>query len=131
MLIGLQCLFKHQENTMNSMDFRSLKLKSELGILEIILHLVTWFLIILFTLGLGAFVFPYYMTRFIISKTHVIDRDSGQIIGKLNCEINLVQIIGYVVIWAILSFITFGLLYFVYLYKIIAHCINHTRVISA
>ncbi|MDC9592488.1 DUF6693 family protein [Xenorhabdus sp. IM139775] len=116
---------------MDLMDFSRLKLKSELGTLEIIFHLIIWFLIILFTLGLGAFVFPYYMTRFIINKTHVIDRDSGQIIGKLNCELNLVQIIGYVVLWAILSFITFGILYFVYLYKIIAHCINHTRVIAA
>lgn len=115
---------------MNLMDFRSLKLKSELRILEIFLHLIIWFLIILLTVGLGAFVFPYYMTRFIISKTHVIDRDSGKIIGKLDCDINLAQILGYVIIWAILSFITFGLLYFVYLYKIIMHCINHTRVVS-
>ncbi|PHM75098.1 DUF6693 family protein [Xenorhabdus kozodoii] len=115
---------------MSSMDFRSLKLKSELGVLEIIVHLVIWLLITLFTLGLGAFVFPYYMTRFIISKTNVMDRDNGKIIGRLQCEINFAQIIGYVVMWAILSFITFGLLYFVYLYKIIAHCINHTRVIT-
>ncbi|MDX7998068.1 hypothetical protein FE394_02355 [Xenorhabdus sp. Reich] len=116
---------------MNSVDFRGLKLKSELGILEIILHLIIWFLIIFLTLGLGAFVFPYYMTRFIISKTHVIDRDSGKTIGKLYCEISFSQIIGYVILWAILSFITFGLLYFVFLYKITAHCINHTHVISA
>ncbi|WP_422641374.1 DUF6693 family protein [Xenorhabdus beddingii] len=112
------------------MDFRSFKLKSELGILEIILHLIVWLLIILFTFGLGAFVFPYYMTRFIINRTQVIDRNSGRTIGRLTCDINLVQIMGYVIIWAILSFITLGLLYFVYLYKITMSCINHTRIVS-
>ncbi|PHM46021.1 membrane protein [Xenorhabdus mauleonii] len=115
---------------MNLMDFRNLKLKPELSIIEIFLHLIVWFLITLLTLGLGAFVFPYYMTRLIINKTLVIDRNSGKIIGKLDCEINFAQIIGYVILWAILSFITFGLLYFVYLYKIIAHCINHTHMAS-
>ncbi|MDX7987235.1 hypothetical protein FE392_07805 [Xenorhabdus sp. 12] len=113
------------------MAFSNFKLKSELSIIDIILHLIIWFLITLLTLGLGAFVFPYYMTRLVINKTQVIDRDNGKIIGRLNCEINFAQIVGYVILWAILSFITFGLLYLVYIYKIIAHCINHTHVASA
>ncbi|WP_408675360.1 DUF6693 family protein [Xenorhabdus szentirmaii] len=75
-------------------------------------------------------IFPYYMTQFIINKTHVIDQNNGSIIGKLNCKINLTNMIGYIIIWAILSFVTFGFLYFVFLYKITAHCINHTRVVT-
>ncbi|WP_175203333.1 DUF6693 family protein [Achromobacter ruhlandii] len=108
---------------------KQLVLKSDLTIVEIIGHVVVWILLILITFGLAAFVFPYYMQRFIISRTSVMD-ESGRRVGRLLCTIDLVSAIGNIVIWILITIVTFGLGYFVFLYKIHAHCLNHTKIVD-
>lgn len=103
-------------------------LKCELSTLSIIGHAIIWIILTVVTLGLALFVFPYYMQRFIINQTSVYDMN-GQKVGRLLCEIDLASMIGYIILWIILSFITFGILYFVFLYKIHAHCYSKTRMI--
>ncbi|SUA58536.1 DUF6693 family protein [Oligella urethralis] len=108
--------------------FGGYQLKCELSTLSIIGHAVIWILLTIVTFGLALFVFPYYMQRFIINQTSVYNM-GGQKVGRLLCEIDLVSMIGYIILWAILSFITFGILYFVFLYKIHAHCYSKTRMV--
>ena len=103
--------------------------KSELGLVDIIGHFVLWVLLTIVTLGLALFVYPYYLFRFIISKTYVVDAD-GKKYGRLICSIDLASIIGNVVLWIIITLITFGLAYFIFTYKILAHCMNHTRIVD-
>lgn len=105
-------------------------LKSNLSVGDIIGHAVIWILLTIVTLGLAIFVFPYYMARFIISRTLVTD-SSGVTVGRLECTIDLASIIGNIVIWAIISMLTLGLGYFIFMYKIYAHCLNHTRITTA
>jgi hypothetical protein len=108
----------------------NLTLHSRLTIGDIIGHAVIWMLLSIVTVGLGLFVYPYYLYRFVISKTVACDRD-GQEVGKLVCTIDLANIIGKVVIWMLLSIVTVGLCYFIYLYKIVAHCMENTRLVGA
>ncbi len=106
-----------------------LNIKSELTVLDILGHGLLWIVLTFVTFGLALFVFPYYMQRFIISKSYVFD-DSGNKVGRLECTIDFASILGNVVIWALLSLITFGLAYFIFIYKITAHCMNHTKVVA-
>ncbi len=109
--------------------FQNLQLKSELGAFDVLGHLVVWLLLTLVTLGLALFVFPYYMQRFIISKTYAYD-GNGKKVGRLVCTIDLASIIGNIILWAIISIVTLGIGYLVFLYKITAHCMTHTKVVS-
>ncbi|QIE23392.1 hypothetical protein SBC1_12750 [Caballeronia sp. SBC1] len=102
-------------------------LKSDLSVGDIIGHAVIWILLSIVTFGLALFVFPYYMARFIIGRTNVVDA-SGMRIGRLECTIDLASIVGNIVIWAIISVLTLGLGYIVFMYKIYAHCLNHTKI---
>lgn len=108
--------------------FNGLQLKCELGTLEVIGHAIIWIILTFITLGLAMFVFPYYMQRYILNKTVAYDAN-GKKIGQVVCEINLASMIGYIVLWAILSFITFGILYIVFLYKIHAHCYSKSKIV--
>lgn len=109
--------------------FQNLQLKSELGAFDVLGHLIIWILLTIVTLGLALFVFPYYMQRFIISKTYAFDGE-GKKVGRLVCTIDLASIIGNIILWAIISIITLGIGYFVFLYKITAHCMSHTKVVG-
>lgn len=101
-------------------------LKSNLSVGDIIGHAVIWIFLTIITFGLALFVFPYYMARFIIGRTAVIDANGAKI-GRLECTIDLASAIGNIIIWAIISLLTLGLGYLVFMYKIYAHCLNHTR----
>ena len=107
--------------------FTSLDLRSELTLAAIIGHGIIWILLSLVTFGLALFVFPYYLQRFVIGYTYVYE--GGQRVGKLDCTIDFASILGNVILWAIISLITFGIGYLIFLYKINAHCLNHTRII--
>ena len=109
--------------------FQNLQLKSELGAFDVLGHLIIWLLLTLVTFGLALFVFPYYMNRFIISKTYAYDGE-GRKVGRLICTIDLASMIGNIILWAIISILTLGIGYLVFMYKITAHCMTHTKVVG-
>lgn len=113
-----------------STSFSNYQLKSELGFMDVIGHVIVWIILAIVTLGLALFVFPYYMQRFIISKTYAYN-EQGQRVGRLVCTIDLASIIGNIILWAIISIITLGIGYLVFMYKINAHCMNHTKIVGA
>ena len=102
-------------------------IKVDLTLGEIIGHIIIWFLLCVITFGLALFVFPYYMFRFILSKTTVINTE-GKAIGKLTCDLDLANMIGNLLFWIVLSIITFGLAYFIFAYKLVAYCVNKTTI---
>lgn len=115
-------------NEVTMANFNGLQLKCEIGTLEIIGHAIIWILLALITFGLALFVFPYYMQRYILNKTVAYDA-SGKKVGRLQCEIDLASMIGHIILWTILSIITFGILYIVFLYKINSHCYSQTKLL--
>jgi len=103
--------------------------KSELTFADILAHGIIWILLTLVTFGLAIFVFPYYLQRFVISRTAVYD-ETGLRCGRLVCAMDFPMILGSVLIWTVISIITFGIGYYLFLYRMQCLCMNHTRIVD-
>ena len=103
-----------------------MKIKANIGTLDILGHLILWFIIILITFGIGAFFFPYSFSKFIIDRSELID-DQG-VARKMACNTDLFGNIGHVILWIIISIVTFGFGYAFYLYKIWNYSLNNTTI---
>ncbi|MEY8118439.1 DUF6693 family protein [Falsihalocynthiibacter sp. BN13B15] len=90
-------------------------------------NVIIWFVLIVITLGLAAFVFPYYLLKAVINRTTVLAQD-GTEIGKLSCDISLGTAVGNAIIWVFLSIITLGLAYLVYIYRVYRVVLNETKI---
>lgn len=82
------------------------RLKCELGTLDVLGHALIWILLTIVTFGLALIVFPYYMQRYIINKTYVYDPNDNRV-GRVVCDIGLDSMLGYIILWTILSIISF------------------------
>lgn len=104
-----------------------MNIKADLSILDIVGHLIIWVLLTIVTFGFALFFFPYYFVRFVINRTSVIDAESG-VEQKMVCDINILSNIGHIVLWMIISFLTLGLGYLFYVYRVWNYALNNTRV---
>ena len=111
---------------MVAIDLINMRLKCTAGTLDILVHLGIWLMLSTITLGLALIVFPYYLIKFVINNTVVIDERDSTKICRLKCNIKLSDMIGYIILWTILSIISLGVLYFVFLYKVYTHCLDKT-----
>jgi hypothetical protein len=103
-----------------------MKLAASVGTLDILGHLILWFIIILITLGIGAFFFPYSFCKFIINRTEFIDQQG--VSHKMECHTDIFGSIGHVILWIIITILTLGLGYIFYFYKIWNYSLNHTTI---
>lgn len=115
--------------TRPSTEFQNFQFKSELSVVHVLGHVILWIILSVVTLGFGLFVFPYYMQKFILNQTYAYDAD-GKKTGRLKCTIDLASIIGNIILWVLISIVTLGIGYIVFLYKINAHCLSHTKLVS-
>lgn len=105
------------------------KFESELTFSDILAHGIIWILLTLVTFGLAIFVFPYYLQRLVISRSAVYD-ETGRRCGHLVCTLDFPTILVSTLIWAVISVITFGVGYYLFLYRMQILCMNHTRVVE-
>lgn len=103
-----------------------MRIKANVGTLDIIGHLVLWFIIVLLTLGIGAFFFPYSFAKFIINRSELVDEYG--VSRKMECHTDLFGNIGHVILWIIISIITFGIGYAFYFYKVWNYSLNNTTI---
>ena len=104
------------------------KFEVDLDIASSIGHVIVWYLLMIVTIGLGVFVYPYALAKFILNKTYIVE--DGKRVKKLQVDLDLASQIGHVVIWIILSIVTFGLAYFIFLYQIGKFVLNKTEVVD-
>ena len=103
-----------------------MRIQADVATLDILGHIILWFIIILITLGIGAFFFPYSFSKFIINRSEIIDERG---VGKrMHCHTDMFGNIGHVILWIIISIITFGLGYAFYFYKIWNYSLNNTTI---
>ncbi|MFW5488557.1 MAG: DUF6693 family protein [Desulfovibrio sp.] len=88
----------------------------ELTIGSSIGHLLLWYLIIICTLGLGSFLYPYALAKFVINKTWIMEGDKP--VGRLRCDLDIPSQIGHVLLWILLSIVTLGLAALIFLYRV-------------
>ncbi|SLN33068.1 hypothetical protein PSA7680_01550 [Pseudoruegeria aquimaris] len=102
------------------------RLQCDFSVVDAILNAILWFVLTIVTLGLAAFLFPFYLPKVVLNKTQVIDLD-GNRVGQMVCDISLRSVIVSALIWWLLTIVTFGLAYFVYIYRVYRIILNETR----
>lgn len=103
-----------------------MKIQADVGTLDILGHLIIWFIIILITFGIGAFFFAYSFSKFIINRSTLID-DQGNS-REMVCNTDMFGNIGHIIIWMIISILTLGLGYAFYFYKVWNYSLNNTTI---
>jgi membrane protein YdbS with pleckstrin-like domain len=93
------------------------KFRCRIGFWQMIGHLILWLVLILVTLGIGAFFFGYSFQKLVINHTEVVSR-KGELVGRLRCDYSVVSSIGHVVLWIFLSIITLGIAFIFYMYRV-------------
>ncbi|MCV6587859.1 MAG: hypothetical protein OIF57_02350 [Marinobacterium sp.] len=104
-----------------------MKIKADLGVLDILVHLLIWLALSFITLGLAMFVYPYYFARFVLNRTTITD-DHGRE-RQLECQVDLMGSLVHIIIWALISLLTFGVGYIFYFYKVWAYSLNNSRLV--
>lgn len=88
---------------------------SHVGVGDILGHLLLWVVISILTLGIGLFFYPYSFAKFVLNRT-VVHTDAGKF--RMHCDLDVFSQLGHIILWILISLITFGLGYFFYLYKV-------------
>lgn len=103
-----------------------MNIKADLSIFDIIGHLIVWVVLSIVTLGIALFFFPYSFARFVINRTSIVD--AAGVERKMVCDINLFSNIGHIILWMLISLVTFGLGYIFYFYRVWNYALNNSRV---
>lgn len=89
---------------------------------------ILWIIVTILTVGLALFVLPYYVPKNVINKTTVLAQNGSEL-GKLRCDLTIGSMIGNAFLWLLLSIVTFGLAYIVYVFRVQRVVLNETRII--
>jgi flagellar basal body-associated protein FliL len=103
------------------------RLQCEFGVADAIWSVILWVALTIVTLGLAAFVAPYYIFSEIVNKTWLVDAD-GHRLGQLKVNFTLTEIVGHAVIWLLLAIVTLGLALVIYYYMVLRKVLERTEV---
>lgn len=103
-----------------------MKLKADLSILDIIVHLLIWFVLSLITFGIALMFFPYSFSKFVIDRTEFVDAQGQS--HTMECQTQIFGNLGHVILWLLIVLITFGFGYFFYFYRVWNYSLNNTVV---
>lgn len=103
-----------------------MRIQSNVGVFDIIGHIIIWFFLTIFTFGIALFFFPYSFSKFIINHSELTD-DQG-FAQPMCCETDVFSNFGHVILWMIISLLTLGLGYAFYFYKVWNYSLNHTYI---
>lgn len=101
-----------------------MKIQADVGTIDILGHLILWFILILITFGIAAFFFPYSFSKFILNRSQVVDENGH--VRQMVCNTDIFGNIGHVILWIIISILTLGLGYAFYFYKVWNYSLNNT-----
>ncbi len=105
------------------------RFQCDFGVAEAIGSFIIWILLTIVTLGLAAFVAPYYILSAIINKTWIVD-ENGQRLSQLKVNFTLAEIVGHAVIWVLLAIVTLGLALIIYYYMVMKKVLNRTEIVG-
>ncbi len=100
----------------------------DLSISDALGHAVIWIFFSLITLGFAFMFYPYALARFLINKTYLKD-ESGKLSSRFNCSLDFTGNLGHALLWFLLSLVTFGLAYVIYVYRVWVYAINKTSLV--
>lgn len=103
-----------------------MNIRADIGTVDILGHLILWFIIIMITFGIGAFFYAYSFSKFVINRSTLVDEQG--VVRKMECHTDMFGNIGHVILWIIISILTFGLGYAFYFYKVWNYSLNNTTI---
>ncbi|WP_367120560.1 DUF6693 family protein [Natronospirillum sp.] len=103
-----------------------MRLKADIGIFDILGHLIIWLILVVITLGIAIFFVPYSFSKFIINRTMLVDHNGVE--RTMRCNIDMFSNIGHIILWIIISILTFGIGYIFYFYRVWNYALNNTTV---
>lgn len=103
--------------------------RTRLSIFQVIGHVVIWLIIATFTLGIGAFFWPYAAAKLILESIVIVD-EHGDASATLRCNLGFGEQIGHAVLWLILIALTGGIAGLCYLFGVAHFVINRTELNS-
>lgn len=106
-----------------------LRLDCDLGLGDMVGHVLLWFFLSLVTCGAALFLFPYSLARTVLERTYVLD-ERGQRVGRLDCPFDPGADIIHAVVWWLLTLVTLGVAGFFYAYRVHATVLNRTRIVA-
>jgi len=104
-----------------------MNLKADIAILDILGHLILWLILVVITLGIALFFFPYSFARFVINRTSLVDPETG-VAHPMRCNIDVFSNFGHILLWFIITIVTLGIGYIFYFYRVWNYALNHSRV---
>ena len=106
-----------------------MRMQCEYSLIEALGAVVIWIILTLVTFGIASFFAVYYFYKAIINKTYLVNSE-GQKVGKYECQLNFAEIVGHIIIWIIISIVTFGIGFIFYFFTTLRLCLNKTVVIA-
>ncbi len=117
-----------QELSSGALLQNGLRLECDYSLTEAIGFLIIWLILTIITFGIGGFFAIYYFYKTIINNTFVIDR-SGTEVGRLDCDLNLGEIIGHIFVWILITIVTLGIGLVFYAFRTFRMTLNRTRIL--
>lgn len=106
-----------------------MRLSCEFSMMNALVSIIVWVILSLVTFGLAAFFAVYYFTKAIINETWLVNA-AGEKVGRYSCNLTLGEIIGHIIIWIILTVITFGIASIFYFFMMLRLCFNRTTIVA-
>lgn len=103
-----------------------MEIKADVRTIDILGHLVLWFILVIITFGIAAFFFPYSFSKFILNRSQLIDENGNT--RQMICNTDMFGNISHVILWIIISMVTLGLGYAFYFYKVWNYSLNNTTI---
>ena len=121
---GIEADATRTSNTAPATGFaghRSLKCETTIG--EVIWQIIIWIVLSVVTFGLALTLMPYYFIKALLNRTYIVDKE-GFKIARLKVQFSFWDILWHVLIWLLLSIVTFGLAYIVYWHMVLRRLLN-------
>lgn len=104
------------------------RLEAQISFGAIIGHVLIWAVLVVVTCGLAAFFYPYAFGRVLLNNAYVLD-GSGRRVAQLRCDADVGDEVLNILLWMVISFLTFGLGAFFYLFKAFSVVLNNTIIV--
>ena len=106
-----------------------MRLSCEFSLMSALVSIIIWIILSLLTFGIAAFFAIYYFTKAIINETFLVNSE-GEKVGRYNCDLDFVDIIVHVIVWIILTVLTFGIASIFYFFTMLRLCLNRTVIVA-
>ncbi|HKO95103.1 MAG TPA: DUF6693 family protein [Polyangiaceae bacterium] len=103
------------------------RFEANISVWSIFVHVIVWALLTLVTLGLAIFFYPYAFGRVLLNNAYVLD-EGGRRVGRLRCDVSPMDEIGHILVWFLISVVTFGVGMFFYWFKAFGVVLNNTTI---